>query len=504
MSIKKLKTKRREKHLNYRILFLVSAFFLTTQSHAGQIVYPWRATRSIVENKNTFEILFNNIDDRAVQSVALESKYHKTILKIKSIKKGKFEYDNFTKAYVNSKILVEVPPDTPEDLYNLIIKCGGTIHISTKAVKVIKEFKKSHLFIHISDTHVTRQWIGTPEDGYGKELELLDKFIDVANIINPDFIITTGDNIMDYTRINANAAGWGGKKIKGALKAPSLVEKWVNYYDGSHGLRGIHGLNSPVFSLPGNHDFYGLAKDDFTSKAAQWNKMCGLREYGFRYGNTTVATVDDFLTGVEGLPMLKMPQHIFKNYIERKGEYSGVKILAKHSNSKLDIEFLNKYKINALLHGHDHIPYQEEIGTTPTLFSRPGVVCRSGVRKIVESLGFFRIFTIENGRLSASEPIRFTSDPQKNHKEIPLNLLLNYDKPNDGTALKNRAVITNKLGINLPECKIRFVMKKGTYKVSNGSIYQTFDSNEFTIVDIKVDSLSETAEITETTEVTIY
>src|SRR5690606_5018618 len=155
-----------------------------------------------------------------------------------------------------------VPETAPEDLYDLAVFSGGETHLSSKSVKVLREFKSSHCFIHISDPHVSRQWEGTAENGYAKELELLDRFIEVANIINPDFVIVTVDVIMHYTRLNADSAGWGGYKVYGADERPLVEEKYKNYFEGDKGFSGIHAMNAPVFNLPGNHDSYGVSRDD--------------------------------------------------------------------------------------------------------------------------------------------------------------------------------------------------------------------------------------------------
>ena len=133
----------------------------------------------------------------------------------------------------------------------------------------MKEFSPNHSFIHISDLHVTRQWVGKPDDGYAKELELFDSFVKVANIIAPDFVIVTGDVIHHYTRIEADKTGWGGKKLYDADQRPLVEEKYRNYYHGAKGFSGIYGLNSPVFSLPGiitewHHNGTACAENEFT------------------------------------------------------------------------------------------------------------------------------------------------------------------------------------------------------------------------------------------------
>src|SRR5690606_3373039 len=118
------------------------------------------------------------------------------------------------------------------------------------------------------------------------ELELFDKFLEVANIIAPDFVLNTGDNLHETTRFNPDSTGWGGELHSETYQRPLIEEKWKNVYEGSNRFSGIHGLNAPVFSIPGNHDYYGMPKSESKLKVMQWNKLCGLRVYGFSYGDT--------------------------------------------------------------------------------------------------------------------------------------------------------------------------------------------------------------------------
>lgn len=477
----------------FRFLFFLSIVGNLTELKliAGDIVFPWRAAKAIVKDGGDFKILYKNTNSYLVDSVILEGPFNRVILKVDSVINERYVFDKFTAASVNNQILVSIPQGTAEDLYNLVIKCGGETHISPKSVQVIKEFKKQHSFIHITDLHISRQWVGPVENGYAKELELFDNFIKVANIISPDLIIVTGDLIHDYTRINADSTGWGGTTLTKASENPLIEEKWKNCYDGSSGLAGLNSLNSPVFTLPGNHDFYGLKIDDYKSKSLQWNEFCGLRVYGFTYGGTRVIAADDFL----GDPIIDIPSkspmsgfqgEVFNNFFKDNGN-GLVRIMAQHRHDRVDTAFMNQKKINILLQGHSHTPNENTFGTTPTLSTRPGVVCRSGVTEIDAELGFFRIFTIVDSTFTYTTPIRFCKDPRKQSSDLELNLTLDYKNTNDGKSVVNEAYIQNSFPIDLLNCKIRFVMKKGFYEVSSGTIKQIIQTDKLSIVDVYAD-----------------
>ncbi len=473
-------------------LFIVLLFIFNSFSFAGNIVYPWRAAPAFAECGGGFSALYNNITFADIDSVVFTGPYNRVQLTIDSVSVDRFVYDTFTQKDVNNKIWLSVPKSAPEELYDLLIYSNGETHVSRKSVKVVREFKPSHRFIHISDTHVTRAWVGDGDDGYAKELELLDRFVDLANIIAPDFIINTGDVIMHYTRVNADSTGWGGDKLYDADLRPLVEEKYRNYYAGAKGFSGVHGFNAPIFSLPGNHDSYGVNRKDHMAMSSQWNDLCGLRVYGFSYGDTRVLAADDFLGDPvndipDASPMSGLQGQVLESFLAENGD-GALRIMAQHRPDRIDTTFMDKHKIGILLNGHNHTPFHEYVGVMPTLSIRSGTVCRSGeVNNWQENLGFFRIFYIDGSEFTFTEPLRFCENPTDDYRKLKLNLTLEFNNSNDGSITKNEAVITNRFPVDLPGCKVRFVMKKGEYRVEGGKVNQIIQTQDKTVVDVYTD-----------------
>lgn len=473
------------------VLCLLAVSF---RAAANQIVYPWRASPAIVPVGKTMEILYDNPAALPIDSVILSGPYNRVALIADTIQHGRFEYDSFTKAAVGTMIRVTIPAGTPEELYDLIVKSGGETNLSKRSVKVLKTFRNPHRFIHISDPHVSRQWIGAPENGYAKELELLDRFIEAANIIHPEYIIVTGDIIHDYTRFDADSLGWGGVVRSGFNHPPLAAEKYKNFFEGAHGFSGVYGFNAPVFSIPGNHDFYGPAADDYPAKAAQWNRLMGKRVYGFSYGDTRIIASDDYL----GDPVIDIPDQapmsglqgkLLDSFLNAEGP-GKLRIMAQHRPDRIDTAFLNRHRINVLLNGHNHRPHEELVGTTPTLSTRPGAVCRSGeIANWEKTLGFFRIFTINGDTFDHSPPLRFCENPTAPHDQLRMNLTLEFSQDNTGSSTTNEAVLTNRFDRDFPGCRVRFVMPKtdNGYRVSGGEIYQTIENSRVVVLDVRAD-----------------
>lgn len=461
---------------------------------ANQIVYPWRACPAIAPVGKSIDILYDNPAALPVDSVILSGPYNRVILSADTVQRGRFEYDSFTRAAVGTLIRITIPEGTPEELYDLIVKSGGETNVSRRSVKVLKAFRNPHRFIHISDPHMSRQWVGTPENGYAKELELLDRFIEVANIIHPEYVIVTGDIIHDYTRFDADSLGWGGVVRSGFDHPPLAEEKYKNFFEGAHGFSGVYGFDAPVFSIPGNHDFYGPKADDYPAKAAQWNRLMGRRVYGFSYLDTRMIGSDDYL----GDPVVDIPDHapmsglqgkLLDSFLNAEGP-GKLRIMAQHRPDRVDTAFMNRHRINILLNGHSHRPHESLVGTTPTLNIRPGAVCRSGeIANWEKILGFFRLFTVDGDTFHHTPPLRFCENPTAPYNQLLLNLTLEFSEDNTGRSAVNEAVLTNRFDLDLPGCHVRFVMPKNKdgYRVSGGEVYQTIENSRVVVLDVRAD-----------------
>ncbi len=477
----------------YILIFTVACLLAGARpAKSDGIRYPWRAAPAIVLHGGQFEILFDNTGSVAVDSIRLEGPYNNARLTIDRTDKGQYSFDPYTNASVNTRITTGIPTGTPEELYDLVIYTKTGQHRSLRSVKVIREYRKQHRFIHISDPHVSRQWVGSPENGYAKELELFDKFVEIANIIAPDFILSTGDLIHDYTRFNADSLGWGGTLHTAPDQKPSVEEKFRNYFEGAKGFKGVSGVNSPTFSITGNHDFYGLDAKDYRGKSLQWNQLNGKRVFGMSYGDTRVLFMDDFL----GDPAVDVPDHaplsglqgnVLKRFLETEGP-GKIRILAQHRPDRIDTAFCDSYGIKLILNGHNHRPFQELIGKTPTLSIRPGSISRSGsVAEWEKVLGFFRVFTVEEGNYTFTEPLRIVDNPVAEYADLESNMRLAFRVTNDGSQSRNEATIDNRFPTTFRDCAVRFVMKKGKYAVEGAEIKQVIESGAFSVVDVNFD-----------------
>ncbi|MCU0665004.1 MAG: carbohydrate-binding protein, partial [Myxococcota bacterium] len=235
-----------------------------TPSAVGRIVYPWRSTTAIVKTGTSFPVWFNQGSGQTVVSVTLKSAY-KTIRNNPMTKQsGSWVYDKLSGNKYNTLITVTVPDAVPEDRYDLVLETTTGTVTSAGAVKVLKAFKSEYYIVHMSDGHLN-------QSGYDSDVLWKRKsaMIDIANIIDAEIIIETGDNM--YNVINH-------------------PEREGYYFVGnpSLGTKGMAKASAATFLVPGDHD--GLRGNDFTQGTVQenskfFNQYWGVQTSVFKYGD---------------------------------------------------------------------------------------------------------------------------------------------------------------------------------------------------------------------------
>ena len=170
--------------------FALALLIVTTSSWCQKIVYPWRASTAIVKSGGSFEVWFKGNTGQTVNSVKLKGPYNTVNATITSTLNQTWTYDQWSKNTCNQKITVTVPTNIPADRYDLILNTSSGDEISSSAVKVVKQYKSSYYIMHISDVH---RWQGS-YDTPNIILREVSTIIDIANIINPEMLIETGDS----------------------------------------------------------------------------------------------------------------------------------------------------------------------------------------------------------------------------------------------------------------------------------------------------------------------
>ena len=200
-------------------------------------------------------------------------------------------------------VTVRVPAGVRPDLYDLKVTAAGSVAVmdtQPHAVQVVEEYKDDYDFIQVSDFHIndprgpSDSFIPGryPDPDQFKGYLYNRKAIDDINLVNPDFLVMTGDLPFGYPSWahifcplldpNDNRTDYTGK-----------ATGWDGEYNAAYAQ--LLRLEVPVVCMPGNHDSYNLQSqlggvlphtNGFLQDGAHlWPTMIGPRYFGWDYGD---------------------------------------------------------------------------------------------------------------------------------------------------------------------------------------------------------------------------
>jgi len=449
----------------YTFLFVI-AFFSSVW--CGTIIYPWNATTAIAKTSDNFEIWYKADAEELIESIELHGPYNTVFLDSFNIAEGYWVYDEMSGNTYNRKVFVPVPYGTLEELYDLVLNTSNGQYISQRAVKVVRVYKTDYTIFHISDTHIADESY-RKSDGVPPRQKYLSALADIANIIGPEIVFLTGDNV--------NSRSWDEGNADYTNTWPSTQERIDYYYEGSHenGYNGVHDFNAAAFSVNGNHDHYERPADgtETKNKFEFWNKYHGIRTHHFLYGNTRFIALSNAF-GEE----LTLQGRRHSKWLNEVGPGS-LRVIYNHIYKQVPIEWLINNNIQLGLCGHNHHkgegnPYTQ--GSTDMY-----------VANFSEYTTFNLIRINEGGNFTVDNNLVAIENPKEDLSLYKPKLTLEFENSNDGTSPENLATIVNKFDVGFPGAKVRFIMPSNAYyTISKGSVDQQFDGDSVCVVDVSV------------------
>lgn len=441
-----------------KIALIFLLFNFASFGWCGNIVYPWRATTAIVKSGQTFEVWFNADAEQTVHAVTLQGLYS-TVLTTKRIETGTWVYDGTSQNTYNTKITVKVPKTTPADRYDIILNTNTGQVSSLAGVKVIKNYKSSYYILHFSDIHAFQK-------GTDTVLDRISTIVDIANIINPEIVFNTGDNLYRPT-----------------------VDRMKQLFVGNNTLntKGLNLLNAATFTVAGNHDidFDKLPELGFyKEKADWWNNWWGLQAYNFKYANGRFIVINNGWHGFK--PTLQIAE--IESWLQKEG-VGNLRVAAAHIRNKEMMPFDSVANAGLILIGHNH----HIANQNPSLLNnKPIQYIVNSVRDNME-FNLYKVDAKAGTYTTVSGPtaqVVYVENPEDSNSPALYKpkLTLTFLNANDGTSTNNSATIINKFDFPIEGAKVRFVMPLGKkYAISNCKIEQEFDGNYVHIVDVLVD-----------------
>jgi hypothetical protein len=453
--------------MNKAFTFLLFIFIFTSSSSwGGNIVYPWRSTTAIVKSGETFEVWFNASTGQTVNSIELKSAY--TVVSASmSMENGNWTYDVLSGYTYNTRITVTVPSDAPADRYDLVLNTSSGNEISYGGVRVVKEYMDNYYLMHISDGHIY-------QSGYDPIVLLARKsaMIDMANIMDVQIIMETGDNMYNV-RNNPH--------------------RLVEYFQGiaSQKIKGVADASAAYFLLPGNHDApisnnYANATKEENSKF--FNDHWGMQAASFKYGNGRFMMTNNSWNRNEHV----YQAHDAVNWLKDTGAGGNFFVSAAHSRTGLH-DIIDNYKpLSLVLAGHNHYISGDNPHEFATGSRKIGYIAAS-----IRDHFRFNLFRVNNNTgeyevvpHNTAVAHALSKGDINDRSTWELNLTLSYVRNNNGSHTDNAATVVNKFNFPISGARARFVMPKGKeyeIKSGNGTIEQQFDGTDFRIIDVKFD-----------------
>ncbi len=438
-----------------RIIIILLFLSIANIALCANIVYPWRATTAIAKCGDSFEVWFNADADQKVTSVTLQAQFNTVKASFKT-EIGKWIYDSTSENTYNTKIVVKLPKNCPAERYDIVLHTTNGKVISPAALKVIKNYKPTYYILHLSDIHAFQR-------GYETTLSRLSTIVDIANIINPEMVFNTGDNLYRPNEERMNALFGGDFKT---------------------GVKALNQFSAATFSVPGNHDidFDNLPEEGFyKEKAVWWNKWWGLQAYNFKYGNARFMA---FNNGWHGFKPTQQVKEI-DAWLKKEGK-GNLRVGFAHIRNKEMATFDSVANPGLILIGHNH--HIANQNPSP-LNNKPIQYIANSVRDNME----FNLFSVDakTGKYtpvgSSTAQVIYVENPEdsKSPALYKPKLTLTFTNTNTGTYTTNTAIIKNKFNFPIEDAKVRFVMPLGhKYKVSNGTVEQAFDGELVHVVDV--------------------
>lgn len=386
---------------------------------------------------------------------------------------------------------VNVPLDLPEDLFDLSVSViSGKDYIfdtQPNAVKIIDHIRNHYKIVHITDVHFDdpRGYVGNLIETL--EYKFIHKMMDVVNIVDPEFVILTGDIVFGilYTTEYPNA------------------------------FEGLQSLDVPVFMSVGNHDAinhdwkFAIEKVDgleaYEDVFAPLNYS--VRYGGFEYISTYSidwSKIDRWGIGMATLHWRGQMRESQLDWIEAAVAGSDAELLmvGMHHPPHLSFEgeggpefqaLMRDYQVDAVLAGHTHyddVTWDGDVQyltTTSTLFDfqMPGY---PGFRMLEVLDNEIVYYNYEDPHWS--HPVYKNSYPGcKINKLHAPSVTCEFDPPNDGGHSTVTATLANHTHDTIFGASVEFYMPMPspgyTYDVTGGRVVDVLDSTGIQIWYVK-------------------
>lgn len=369
-----------------------------------------------------------------------------------------------------------VPTNAPPELFTVVVSCSESVSVQSQALSVVPSFATDFYILHMTDEQIVQEFHNRPSGQWYTTVGTAEEFKwekEPINLINPRFVVATGDQIDFNGALDAynNWGNWGtlygsnynyqpsGKRYFTPQETSDIEAKLASLYFAYHVFR------VPYVECPGNHDVPPVGKP---LKApgppyVYWHSLgvsCyetnwGQRSWSFRMGDFYVLLHDWSERSLKTWAATDYSAALRDPTIKYR-------LVGQHFNT--DQAFVPD-TCDLMLLGHGH--------TAATIQTSPYYIYEDGPAFKYGSCGFFNFRRAHNGwacdqTVSARD---MGKDVWPLYNDDGVTRKVRSNQPDAMNITANSVTITNDLPENFYDGRVRFILSKGTYNsVTNGSI----------------------------------
>jgi hypothetical protein len=360
-----------------------------------------------------------------------------------------------------------------------VTAAGGIEDTARQAVQVLDRFRDDWYFVHITDPHLPDHRFS--EDGAvpadSSEIVDLRAVIADLNVINPEFVLITGDFVNE-----------------------GELEDHLEWRSFTRAQRMLYEFDVPTYLIAGNHDLGGWTGTPPPAGTARrdWWRFFGwprlddpppgaplrTQNYSFDYGPVHVAGLESYdnydmwrpeIYGTESF----IPEQLAwldQDLAAAAGSVSRVLFYHFDFGRQLDLAARG---VEMALWGHVH-------GDRGHLQEQPWDLATDNT---CDGQRAYRVVRVTHGALRPEETVRAGSAGE--------NLTVTWSPANDGTADEVTATVTNAHPLDFDNGRLRFVMpfNHGAFGVTGGTLVQTErqGAHEICVVAVDIPAAGSTA-----------
>jgi hypothetical protein len=370
------------------------------------------------------------------------------------------------------RVKAMVPADASPELFTLVLARDQSVSVQPQAVSVASSFAADFYVLHITDEQIVNQYHTAPSGmwydsvGTWEELKWMQEPV---NLINPRFVVITGDQIDYNGALDGwnNWANWGyqpnGKRTFSKEETLELEKRLSALYKDCH-----RGYRVPYVEAPGNHDVPPVDKTLVGSNPPlKWHPIA-VPVYESEFGQRSFSfSMGDFYVLMHDWSDQALKSWATADYEKSLNDPAiTFRLVGQHFNA--DQAFMPA-TCDLMLVGHGH--------TAATLRSSPYYVYEDGPAFRFGSTGFFNFKRTPSG-WSCDQ----TKAPRDMQKDVwPLftangeTKKVRSDQPDPMNVTADSITVSNDLPENFYDGRVRFICNKGLYSVRNGTILAQYD-----------------------------